>query len=229
MSPALGLAAAILASYLAGSFPTSILVGKLCFGRDIREEGSGNAGGTNAFRVFGWKAGLAVVAVDLGKGLAAALLLSRLGEDSGLPRELLRLLAGSAAVAGHVWTLFAGFRGGKGVATAAGALAATAPWPFAFAALAFALVLGLGGIVSLASLAAALAFPLSLLALALAGRPSSPLLLGFSCLLAILVFYTHRANIGRLRRGEEQGFERLRVLGRLLDRLRSRAPGGPRP
>lgn len=222
MTGALGLAAALAASYLAGSFPTSIVVGRLFFGKDIRKEGSGNAGGTNAFRVFGPAAGFAVVAVDVGKGALAALLFSRLGSPSGLPAEALALLCGSAAVAGHVWTLFAGFRGGKGVATAAGALFAAAPLPAAFAALAFALVLLSTGIVSLSSLAAALAFPASLLAALALGRPVSPILLGFSLLLAPLIFYTHRSNLARLRRGEEKRFERLRVLGRLLDRLRRR-------
>ena len=82
MTGALGLAAALAASYLAGSFPTSIVVGKLFFGKDIRKEGSGNAGGTNAFRVFGPAAGFAVVLVDVGKGALAALLLSRLGAPS---------------------------------------------------------------------------------------------------------------------------------------------------
>lgn len=223
MTGALALAAALAASYLAGSFPTSIVVGKLFFGKDIRKEGSGNAGGTNAFRVFGPAAGFAVVLVDVGKGALAALLLSRLGAPSGLPAEALALLCGSAAVAGHVWTVFAGFRGGKGVATAAGALFAAAPLPAAFAALAFALVLLSTGIVSLSSLAAALAFPASLLAGLALGRPVSPLLLGFSLVLAPLIFYTHRSNLARLRRGEEKRFERLRVLGRLLDSLRRRA------
>ena len=132
------------------------------------------------------------------------------------------MLCGGAAVAGHVWTVFAGFRGGKGVATAAGALLAAAPLPAAFAALAFALVLLSTGVVSLSSLAAALAFPATLLAGLALGRPVSPLLLGFSLVLAPLIFYTHRSNLARLRRGEEKRFERLRVLGRLLDRFRRR-------
>jgi glycerol-3-phosphate acyltransferase PlsY len=218
---ALSVLAVALASYLVGSFPTSILVGRIFFDRDIRSEGSGNAGGTNTFRVFGWKAGIAVVVVDVGKGALAALLLSRMGDPSGLPREFLSLLAGSMAVVGHVWTIFAGFRGGKGVATAAGALFSIAPLPTAFAAAAFVFVVGFTGIVSLGSLAAALAFPLSLLVMGLAGRPPSAVLAVFSLIIAPLVFYTHRANIGRLRKGEEKGFERLRILGRLMERGRS--------
>jgi len=127
MSPALSLGALVLLSYLAGSFPTSIVIGRLFFGLDIRSKGSGNAGGTNSFRVLGWKAGLAVVVVDVGKGALSALLISRLGLPTGLPPLALGLIAGAAAVAGHVWTVFAGFRGGKGVATAAGARASRRP------------------------------------------------------------------------------------------------------
>jgi len=209
---ALSLLAMLALAYVAGSFPTSIVVGKLFFHKDIRAEGSGNAGGTNSFRVFGWKAGVAVVVVDVGKGVLAALLISRLGAPSGLPVEALRLLGGLAAVVGHVWTLFAGFRGGKGVATAAGALVAVAPLPAAGAALVFALVLFSTGIVSLGSIAAASAFPVWILLLGLAGYPVSPVLLGFGLVLAPLIAFTHRANIGRLRRGEEKRFENLRLL-----------------
>lgn len=210
----LGLAALFLLSYLAGSFPTSIVLGRLFFGLDIRTKGSGNAGGTNSFRVLGWKAGLAVVLVDVGKGTLAALLISRLGSSSGWDPVLLGLLAGLAAVAGHVWTLFAGFRGGKGVATAAGALLGLAPLPTGITALVFALVLLSSGIVSLASMSAALAFPLSLLALSLAGIAISPWLLGFSLILAPLIFFTHRSNIGRLLRGEENRFDNLIIWKR---------------
>lgn len=208
----------LILSYLAGSFPTSIVVGKLFFRRDIRKEGSGNAGGTNSFRVFGWRAGLGVILVDVGKGVLAALALARLGAPSGLPSEALGLLAGSAAVVGHVWTIFAGFRGGKGVGTAAGALFALSPLPAGLAALVFALVLLSTGIVSLGSLAAALAFPLALAGLGLVGLPQSPWLLGFAVILAPLIFFTHRANIARLLKGEENRFERLRILGRLFSR-----------
>ena len=122
----IGLAAVLALSYLLGSFPTSIVVGKVFFRRDIRAEGSGNAGGTNAFRVFGWKAGVLVILVDVGKGIAAALLVSRLASGSPLPPDAVKLAAGTAATIGHVWTVFAGFRGGKGVATAAGTLAGVA-------------------------------------------------------------------------------------------------------
>lgn len=210
-----GLFLLVALSYLAGSFPTSIVVGRLFFGFDIRTKGSGNAGGTNSFRVLGWKAGLVVVIVDVGKGALAALFISRLGLSSGWPVELLGLIAGFAAVAGHVWTIFAGFRGGKGIATAAGALVAIAPLPTGLAALVFALVLLSTGIVSLSSLAAALVFPLSLVALGLFGLPPSPWLLGFACLLAPFIFFTHRSNIGRLLKGTENRFDHLILWKRI--------------
>jgi glycerol-3-phosphate acyltransferase PlsY len=218
----LSILALLALSYLAGSFPTSVVISKLFFKKDIRTEGSGNAGGTNAFRVLGWKAGVVVVIVDVGKGLLAAAVISRLGSPSGLPVEALGLLAGSAAVGGHIWTVFAGFRGGKGIATAAGALLAIAPLPTGAAALVFALILLCTGIVSLGSISAALAFPATLAALYLAGHPPSPWLLGFSLVLAPLIVWTHRSNIGRLKRGEEKRFEHLRVIGKLFDRARGR-------
>ncbi len=212
----IGLGAALVLSYLLGSFPTSIVVGKVFFRRDIRAEGSGNAGGTNTFRVFGWKAGILVVLVDVGKGAAAALLASRLAADVPLPADALKLAAGTAATIGHVWTVFAGFRGGKGVATAAGTLAAVAPLPFLAALAAFALGILSTGIVSVGSLSAAVVFPLAALALRLAGYPVSDILLGFSLILGPLIFWTHRQNIRRLLRGEENRFEKLRLLAKLF-------------
>ncbi|NLJ47620.1 MAG: glycerol-3-phosphate 1-O-acyltransferase PlsY [Treponema sp.] len=208
----IGIAAALSFSYILGSFPTSIVVGKLFFHRDIRTEGSGNAGGTNTFRVFGWKAGILVVLVDVGKGVAATLLASRLAAGAPFPLDAVRLACGSAATIGHVWTVFAGFRGGKGVATAAGTLAAVAPLPFLAALAAFALGILSTGIVSVGSLSAAVVFPLSALILRAAGLPVSNVLLGFSLVLAPLIFWTHRKNIRRLIRGEENRFEKLRVL-----------------
>jgi len=212
----IGPAAALILSYLLGSFPTSIVVGKVFFRRDIRAEGSGNAGGTNTFRVFGWKAGVLVVLVDVGKGVAAALLASRLAAGSSLPADAIRLACGTAATLGHVWTVFAGFRGGKGVATAAGTLAAVAPLPFLAALAAFALGILSTGIVSVGSLSAAVVFPAAALVFRAVGLPVSDVLLGFSFLLAPLIFWTHRKNIGRLLRGEENRFEKLRLLAKLF-------------
>jgi glycerol-3-phosphate acyltransferase PlsY len=133
---------------------------------------------------------------------------------------VLRLIAGCAAVMGHVWTVFAGFRGGKGVATAAGVLLVLAPWSVAISALVFGAVILITGIVSLGSLSAAVTFPLAVLGLGLVGIPASTLLLGLSFALAVFVIFTHRSNMRRLMAGEENRFEGLRIFHRLLGRKR---------
>jgi glycerol-3-phosphate acyltransferase PlsY len=216
--PRIGLA--LLLSYLAGSIPTSVVVGRLFFGIDPRDRGSGNAGGTNAFRVLGWKGGVPTVIVDVAKGVLATLLIARLAAPA-MPLELARIACGCAAVAGHVWTVFAGFRGGKGVATAAGMVASLYPLALLASAVIFALALFSGGIVSIASLAAAAAFPFVLLALDAAGIMTvPPILLWFSLPLAALIFYTHRSNIRRLAAGTENRFPRLMLFARLWKRMR---------
>ena len=197
-------------SYLAGSFPTSIVVGRLFFRTDIRAHGSGNAGGTNAVRVFGWPAGAAVILTDIAKGAAPVLLIARLPLPGGtdtqlLPADAMALSAGLAAVAGHIWTVFASFRGGKGVATAGGMVAALYPLGFGAALVVFALVILISGIVSAGSLAAAISFPLLLILLEQTGvSETSPLLMWVSVPIALLIVYTHRSNIARLLRGEER-------------------------
>jgi len=124
------LATIILLSYLVGSIPTSIIVSKLTKGIDIRDYGSGNAGGTNVMRVLGWKQGLFVIILDSLKGVLAVIVIARL-HYGAIPFTnvtpfddftLIQIIAGIAAVIGHVWTVFAGFRGGKGIATALGML-----------------------------------------------------------------------------------------------------------
>ncbi len=200
----------LLASYLIGSFPTSIVVGKLFFRKDIRDYGSGNAGGTNAVRVFGWQAGVPVILIDIAKGAAAVLWLSRMRLAGGVPpesvsAEALALAAGIAAVCGHIWTVFAAFRGGKGVATAAGMIAALYPLGFSAAMIVFIVVVALTGIVSVGSMSAAVLFPILLYLFNLGGFSEvSPLLFWVSIPIALLILFTHRKNIARLIRGEEQ-------------------------
>lgn len=210
--------AAIALSYLLGSFPSAIVIGRLFFGRDPRKEGSGNSGGTNAFRVFGWKAGLAVVLLDVSKGAVAAGLVSRLADASFISVDGAVLLCGLAAVVGHVWTIFAGFKGGKGVATAAGAVLVFAPQAFVVALVAFALVLLSTGIVSLSSIAAAASFSATIIIAAIRGTPKSAWLLGFAIVATPFIVFTHRTNIGRLVRGEEKRFEKLALLRNLFRR-----------
>ncbi|MDZ7374729.1 MAG: glycerol-3-phosphate 1-O-acyltransferase PlsY, partial [candidate division KSB1 bacterium] len=147
-------------SYLMGGFPTAIVVGKLFRGIDIRQYGSGNAGATNAFRVLGWKLALPVVLIDVFKGVAAVLFVAPLALPSAvLPAEAVRLICGVAAVAGHVWTPYAGFRGGKGVGTGFGAMIAIAPLPTAMASIVWIWVVLLTGYVSLASMLGAASVP----------------------------------------------------------------------
>ncbi len=201
------------AAYLLGSFPTGLIVGKVFFGRDPREGGSGASGATNIFRQFGAGAGAAVTIVDVAKGFLAVLACAALGGDEGLPDLPLKIAGALLAVLGHVYPIFAGFRGGKGIATGAGALLAIAPGAVLYSAAGFLLVVGLTGIVSAGSIAAALILPFAV-GFGAAGFPPSPWFLGFSSFLAAFVLFTHRANIGRILKGREKSFDALRFLRR---------------
>lgn len=200
----------LILSYLLGSFPTSIVVGKAFFHTDIRKHGSGNAGGTNTVRVFGWKAGIPVIIIDVAKGVVAVLWIAQLtvfdaGLTEQLPAEAVALAAGVAAVCGHIWTIFASFRGGKGVATAAGMIAALYPLGFAAAFIVFVLLVLITGIVSVGSISAAILFPVLLYGLDKTGISQvSPFLLWISIPIALLILFTHRKNIRRLLHGEEK-------------------------
>lgn len=212
----LHLALIVLISYLMGSFPTSIVLGRIFFKKDIRDFGSGNAGGTNAIRIFGLPTGIAVVAVDVLKGVVPVLFISRLPLLNGMEAPLLNhdlssLFAGSAAIIGHIWTVFASFRGGKGVATAAGMILVLYPVGFLLTLLAFSVAVAISGIVSVASLTAAVFFPSILWILSAAGiLETSPPLLYFSLLFGLLLIFTHRKNIVRLLHGEEKRLFRKR-------------------
>lgn len=194
-------AVALGVSYAAGSLPFAWMAGRAA-GIDLRKQGSGNLGATNVFRVLGWKIGLAVFLADALKGALPVLLLPP-HIDSLADPTLWAIGCGVAAIAGHVRPLFLKFRkGGKGVATAAGVFFALAPVPMlATFALFVAVVLG-SGYVSLGSLLSAALLPALLLA---TQGPRAPLFL-VSVAVAAFVFWTHRANIGRLRRGEEHRF-----------------------
>ncbi|HZF67629.1 MAG TPA: glycerol-3-phosphate 1-O-acyltransferase PlsY [Gemmatirosa sp.] len=200
MHPAFGLVAA----YLLGSVPAAYLAGR-AKAVDLRRHGSGNLGATNAWRVLGWKVGLAVYAFDTFKGaLPVALLPGLLGMGAG-EHTLWRIGFGLAAIAGHVKPVFlAGKGGGKGVATAGGVFAALAPLPLLAAFAVFGLVFLATGYVSLGSLSAAAALPIALLALN--GGQVTPVLV-IALLVSAFVFWTHRANIGRLRAGTESRFD----------------------
>ena len=215
----MSLALLLVLSYLLGAFPSSIVYGRVFRKVDVREHGSGNAGGTNAWRVLGWKIGLPVMVTDVAKGALASLLIARIPLGT-LPLEFstVALLCGVAALLGHVFPVYTGFRGGKGVATGAGMLLVNAPIPVAGALGVFAVVLFLFGRVSLASILAAISLPISVVLIERA-TPAGEypvLLLTLTIALALFILITHRANIRRLLRGEEKAFSKLQLWKRLL-------------
>lgn len=219
MAEALNLVLLLVSSYLTGSIPTSIITGKVLRGIDIREHGSGNAGGTNVFRVLGWKPALFVALVDVFKGWLPTAIYATWILPAQLPLQdtgTIQILCGFGAVLGHTYTVFAGFRGGKGVGTAAGMLLALFPVAFSLCLVVFILTLLISGYVSLSSILAAASLPVFLLVLPpLTGISSPPLsLLIFSLLIPWFIIFTHRSNIHRIRAGTENRFEKAMLLRR---------------
>lgn len=197
-------------AYLFGSLSGSLLLGRLR-GVDIRTLGSGNAGGTNALRTQGWRFALGTVLIDIGKGALATWLAVHWMPEA--TRAWAEYLAALAAVAGHVWPLFHGFRGGKGAATLVGALAVA--WPVALPAVLAVWLLCLlsTGYVGLSTVLAAISLPLFALV-----SGAGAIRIVFALVAAALLVYTHRANLARLRVGTESRFERVRLIGRLFPR-----------
>lgn len=204
MDVTLSLLAFVLA-YLIGSIPSAVWAGKLFHGIDVREHGSGNAGATNTVRVLGWKTGIPVLIFDIFKGWLAASLPRFLdaASDGSEQMMVLQIVCGMAAILGHVFPLFAGFRGGKGVATTFGVLLALQPWLTLACAGIFLAVLLISGYVSLASMISVIMFPVLLLTVF---HTTSILFKIFAILVAIAVVATHSKNISRLIRGEEKKF-----------------------
>ncbi len=204
----------MLLSYLAGSIPNSIIISKLVRGIDIREHGSGNAGGTNVFRVLGWKYGLLVILLDALKGALAVIVIARLYLDSFPFKNitpfddftLVQIICGVTAVIGHIWTVFAGFKGGKGIATGLGVLIMIVTVDMALALGVFFVVVTFSRYISLGSIAAAVAVPVilvireNLFGIDIQGYHT---ILPFTIALALLVIYTHRKNIDRIFKGNE--------------------------
>jgi len=215
-----GLAGVLLIAYLIGAIPSAAIAGKLLKGIDVRNHGSGNVGGTNAWRVLGWKGGVPVSIVDVGKGVIAAALIPRLPFGPfPVDPQILPILCGLAAVIGHVFPIYLGFRGGKGVATGGGMLLAIAPIPVGIAAGVFAIALLSTGWVSLGSLLAALTVPLAIALLnAYTAAQYPSLLLGLTAALAVFIWFTHRGNIVRILHGSERCFPSLQIWRRLLRR-----------
>lgn len=200
MSPVL----LLVASYLLGAVPTSYIVGRLARGIDLREHGSCNLGATNAFRVLGWRLALPILIVDILKGWGPTFLFPLW--DASPPGWALAY--GGMAVIGHVFSVFVRFRGGKGVATGAGVFLALAPAAALASFVVWAVTVYLTRIVSLASLLGALTLPITVWVV----EGDTPVL-RVAVALAVFVYYSHRANIRRLVRGEEPKISRPREVG----------------
>lgn len=216
----------LLLSYLVGSIPTSIIISKSVAGIDIRDYGSGNAGGTNVFRVLGWKYGILVILLDAFKGVVAVVFIARLFFLTELPFEnpspfddftFVQLLAGISAVIGHVFTVFAGFRGGKGMATAVGMAASLMTIDVLIAAAIFLIMIIKFRYVSLGSISAAISLPIilfireNLFHVHIQGYHT---LIAFSIFIALFIIYTHRSNIQRIIAGKENRIKRIPILQR---------------
>jgi len=210
----LNLIVIVILAYLVGSIPSSIIISKMVRGIDIRDHGSGNAGGSNVFRVLGWKYGILVIFLDALKGSLAVILVARLYLGSfpfpnATPFDdftLVQIIAGISAVLGHIWTVFANFKGGKGIATALGFLVTIITIDMLLALAVFGIVVLISKHISLGSLSAAVSIPLimvvreNIFGVDISGYHT---ILPFTIFLALLVMYTHRANIGRLLHGTE--------------------------
>jgi len=198
------IAAFLLAAYLLGAIPTAVWVGKSFYGIDVRQHGSGNAGATNTFRVLGKKPGAFVMLADILKGWAATSLANVLVMLEVISPEkliLFKIIMGILAVIGHIFPVYVGFKGGKGVATLMGMVLAIQPVAALICLAIFMVVLLVSKYVSLGSMMAAIAFPLLLLLPRF--HPDEPLLIVFGFILSLLVILTHKKNINRLLQGQE--------------------------
>ncbi|MGE4553481.1 MAG: glycerol-3-phosphate 1-O-acyltransferase PlsY [Desulfovibrionaceae bacterium] len=191
-----------IAAYLLGSVPFALVIGRLSRGIDIRTQGSGNTGATNVARLCGMPWGLTALALDIAKGALPVLA----GRALGLDWRALSVVA-LAAVLGHVYSVFLRFKGGKAVATSIGAFAALAIWPTLAAVAACVAVIAVTRYVSAGSLTLAVGLPLACWGL------GAPQYLPLALALAVLLFWRHRANLGRLLRGEESPLGRRKAAG----------------
>lgn len=199
------LIASLAAAYLIGSVPTAVWAGRIFHGTDVREHGSGNAGATNTIRVLGWKTGVPVLLVDVFKGWIASSVpvwIFNGDIEQGMLLNI-QILTGLTAIVGHIFPIWAGFRGGKGVATTFGFLLALSPYITLICLGIFIVVLLVSGYVSLSSMVAGITFPLLVL---LVFESPSGLFGYFSVFVAIALIITHRKNISRLIAGEEKKF-----------------------
>lgn len=204
---------AILAAYLIGAIPFGLLVARMYGVADIRQVGSKNIGATNVLRVLGMKAAVWVYLFDIGKGAGVVWVASRLGQES-LQAELFLVLVGLAAIVGHVYPVYLGFRGGKGVATMFGVLLILLPVETLIAAAVFAVVVLVTRYVSVASIAAGLTFPVAVTTeQALLNLSVSRVYWLLTVFIGVFVPLTHHRNIRRLLAGSENRFSFSRVKG----------------
>jgi glycerol-3-phosphate acyltransferase PlsY len=221
MEPVLRAVGAALVAYLVGSIPWAVIVVKVFWKQDIRTLGSGNTGATNVLRVFGTPPGLAVLALDAAKGAAgvalAMLFVPSTWAAGGL--DWFGVIGALAAIAGHAFSPFIGFRGGKGVATAAGAIIMLAPRIVPVMLVVFVVVVAIWRYVSLGSIVLAVVFP----GVSWLLYPDRYALLMFSAATGALLIWRHRSNIGRIRRGEEH---KITFRRRTWDELKHRREQG---
>ncbi len=197
---------AIILAYLIGSIPTSVWIGRIFYKVDVRTKGSGNAGATNTIRVLGLKAGIPVLLFDVFKGWLAVFMAHFFYDPSLSFPDLIdfKIILAMAAVLGHVFPVYVGFKGGKGIATLFGMGIALFPLAAVFAVVIFALVLILSGYVSLSSIVASVTFPF--VDIFILGHDQYPSMIILSIAVAVFVPVTHRKNIVRLLHGEESKF-----------------------
>jgi acyl phosphate:glycerol-3-phosphate acyltransferase len=211
----------LLVAYLIGSIPTAVWLSRNFFGVDIREYGSGNAGATNTFRILGKKWGIAVMIADMLKGLIAVKLVWFMPfyEDHDILRMSLQIGLGLSAVVGHIFPIWADFRGGKGVATLFGLVLGITPETALYCSGVFLLVLFLTRFVSLSSILASMAFPVFILVIF---NLDNHMYRVFAVAVALLVILTHQKNISRLIKGSESKVPILKYRDRRRERRRSR-------
>ena len=210
----------IVIAYLLGSIPTALIISKRFFGIDIRDYGSGNMGATNTFRVLGSKYGTMVMVFDMLKGITAVMLYNFLPYyfHNELERTNFMIGLGLASVIGHIFPIFAGFRGGKGVATLFGMLLALQPVVAVSCVAVFMLVLFFTRYVSLSSILAAISLPISVLWI---WNEHEVIYRVFALLVAAMVVFTHQKNIGRILRGVESRIPILKYRDRRKSRRRN--------
>ncbi len=191
-------------SYLIGSIPTAIIAGKWLKKIDIREHGSGNAGATNVFRTLGWKAGITVLLIDMFKGFMPVYWLAAYIHPNFDTLIYFQLLAGICAIFGHMWTIFAGFKGGKGVGTSAGVFLGLDPLALGLSLLVFVIIVWITRYVSLGSILAALTLLVILVLQKFVFDVYIPDILLYVCtIIVLLLWIAHKDNIKRLLKGEE--------------------------